>query len=628
MASTSDLSRTAPATPPKHHPDLSNEVATLSDKLIQAINNQTVLDDTLAETRQELEGAKSRLRQLEEENRRYREEVSAGILLRKDDVDVARTKLEKELDDERTKRIVVEKEKKSIEQELETLTAALFEEANKMVAAAKQEREVVEQRNKQLHSQILDTEALLASHQEQLAELKSVMQHMNVDREESESQTDPSTAPTSPGTQQQDGINRLMEAMNLSPTTPGSGDISPAPSTSFSHLIKSVCRTDITAYEDFHALLQMSSTSKPPSRVGSGSYSGLNVLGLGSLAASYNSPQHQHHSSAPAPSTPSQLSPSSSSSNSPHLPLKETRFYKRVLTEDIEPTLRLDTAPGISWLTRRSVLSSICDGGLVVEPTPAIVLKYPLPCSLCGERRNGGENSRTHRFRTSDSETAQRHPLCILCLEKMRACCEFIGYLRMIVEGHIRISDEDDEKDAWEETIRLRERMFWSRMGGGVVPAFIQTSPSEQDDTEQICDSPQPKRRSGTVTANGPNLPEERRTGAEVAQNGDTLEDPFVSKAIRASIGGAVISKDSSPETSQHEDVNRKDSSNDEASSSSHIAASGMVELGDIEVKDVTLTEKEVVVTPEIDGDTVPPAVPIKPGSGTEPKLKVTIPSP
>src|SRR5215471_12952391 len=104
-----------------------------------------------------------------------------------------------------------------------------------MVAAAKKEREAVERRNEQLRAQVKDTEMLLASHQEQLIELKMVMQQMTLDRDEIDSRTNTSTAPSSPSAiNTQDNISRLLEAMNLSPITPGSGDISPAPSTSFS----------------------------------------------------------------------------------------------------------------------------------------------------------------------------------------------------------------------------------------------------------------------------------------------------------------------------------------------------------------------------------------------------------
>lgn len=130
VESTSDLSQSASSSP--RHPDLSSEVANLSDKLIQAINNQSRLDDTLDATRQDLEAARRRIRQLESDAETHNNDLSTGRLLRQDVVVADMDKLRESLDEERSRRIVVEKEKKNIEQELENLTAALFEEANKV----------------------------------------------------------------------------------------------------------------------------------------------------------------------------------------------------------------------------------------------------------------------------------------------------------------------------------------------------------------------------------------------------------------------------------------------------------------------------------------------------------------
>lgn len=129
VSSTSDLSSSASS---PHHPDLNSEVANLSDKLIQAINNQTVLDDTLAATRQELEQARKRVRQLEEQTRQHGEDVANGVLVKRVDVEKEWTKLKDEAAEQRSQRATMEKEKKAIELELENLTAALFEEANKV----------------------------------------------------------------------------------------------------------------------------------------------------------------------------------------------------------------------------------------------------------------------------------------------------------------------------------------------------------------------------------------------------------------------------------------------------------------------------------------------------------------
>ena len=129
MASPSDLSNTSDST---HHPDLNNEVATLSAKLVQAINNQTQLDDSLSATRQELETAQGRLLVVEAENEQFRTDLSSGILVKRSDVESEILSMKNTLEEEQTRRAVAEKEKKEMEQELETLTAALFEEANKV----------------------------------------------------------------------------------------------------------------------------------------------------------------------------------------------------------------------------------------------------------------------------------------------------------------------------------------------------------------------------------------------------------------------------------------------------------------------------------------------------------------
>jgi Rab guanine nucleotide exchange factor SEC2 len=115
-----------------HHPDLSNEVATLSNKLINAINYQTNLDDTLSVTRHELETSRERIRQLELEAEEHTDQIARGILIRSTIVQAERKKLLASLAEEKAQRLKVEKEKKRIEQELENLTAALFEEANKV----------------------------------------------------------------------------------------------------------------------------------------------------------------------------------------------------------------------------------------------------------------------------------------------------------------------------------------------------------------------------------------------------------------------------------------------------------------------------------------------------------------
>ena len=146
-------------------------------------------------------------------------------------------------------------------------------------------------------------------------------------------------------------------------------------------------------------------------------------------------------------------------------PLKEWRFVKRCITEDIDPTLRLDIAPGLSWIARRSVQSAILDGTLIIEPTPANSIMLTYACTLCGERREGKEYVRSHRFCTSENPSNQRNPLCQYCLERMRVTCDFVAFLRALRDGIWKAEGEEGEEKAWDESVRLRERMFWARLG-------------------------------------------------------------------------------------------------------------------------------------------------------------------
>lgn len=387
-----------------------------------------------------------------------------------------------------------------------------------MVAAARKEREAADRRNDQLRAQLNDTELLLASHQEQLAELKTVMHQMSVDREEANINAAASTAPSTPAMQAQETFNHGFDRTSTLTTSIGMNDIVPAPPTSFTHLLHPILRTDLQAYDDFHTLLSMSRKSSPSSRVSSGSFGALNVSGLSHLAG-----REQQHitgrlpstgstsslsSSAAYPSSPMVPSSTNSSVSSRDLPgnstaLKETRFYKRALTEDIEPTLRLDTAPGLSWLARRTVVNSMSEGSLIVEPMPPAIKYNVFACSLCGENRQDEEHARSHRFRTSENENAQRYPICSYCLARVRASCDFLGFLRMLKDGHWRTLDEEAEIQAWEECVRLRERMFWARIGGGVVPVVLQPRESPRHSVEQVSVPTGDTEKDSKIARNG-----------------------------------------------------------------------------------------------------------------------------
>jgi Rab guanine nucleotide exchange factor SEC2 len=345
---------------------------------------------------------------------------------------------------------------------------------------AQREHDIVQRRNEQLKAQLADTESLLKSHQEQLSELKQVMEQMTEIRDD---QTNPTT-PSTPGANKFEARDESTQDGEATQATTVPDPVAPTYPTSFTHLLQMVLRTDLAAYDEFASLLRMSKNAVS-SRASSGSYGSIGLgLGLGGHHSGASQQLQGNGSSfslttsgtfGSSPGTP--ITPASATSNGstngPNSlpPLKETKFYKRALAEDIEPTLRLDAAPGLSWLARRTVLNSVCEGTLVVEPMPTPNKLFFFPCSLCGESRKDPTHVRSHRFKTSENENAQRYPLCNYCLGRVRSTCDYLGFLRVLKDGHWRADGQESERAAWEESVRLREQMFWCRVGGGVVPA-------------------------------------------------------------------------------------------------------------------------------------------------------------
>ena len=482
-ASTSDLSRTGSNS--SKHPDLSNEVSTLSDKLVSAIEHNSSLDEQLQTAKRELEASRDRTAKLEQEAKTQEGKLSTGELLTKESANDQRSKLMAELEEQKKQRATAQQEKRGIEGELETLTASLFDEANKMVASANMERDKVEKKNLQLRDQIKDGEAVINSQQEQLVELKTLMQQISSDYRKDLDSPRVSLAPSSPGVGRADSdLVRLLEAMNLTPISAENPEIAPSPSTALTHLIRPSCRTDIPAYEDFRNLLDTShmrshNPSHAPSRAGSGSYGGLAVMGLGSMGNSSNpnlaqTSQPATSKLANSPAVPGSFSPNPDQKGP--VPLKDTRFFKRIMAEDVEPTLRLDLSPTISWLNRRSIISALGESSLIVEPIPEASMKLYgkyTSCAVCGDSRKEGQNPRTHAMRVREGEGATKWSICKLCLEKVRGVGDIIAYVRMVREGVVKCGDKKEEEEVWEELVRMRERLFWARMAGGVVPSFL-----------------------------------------------------------------------------------------------------------------------------------------------------------
>ena len=104
---------------------------------------------------------------------------------------------------------------------------------------------------------------------------------------------------------------------------------------------------------------------------------------------------------------------------------------------------------------------------------------------------------------------------------------------------------DEDVKAAWEESVRLRERMFWQRIGGGVIPAFLKGNGADTPKSPTIQDST-----------------------ADVRQK----DDPFRSdkKWKRVSIGNKVISKAKMDERQEESVANQTSDSEDPSAQQVH----------------------------------------------------------
>ena len=525
--------------------DAADEITALSTKLIDAINRQSTLDDTLSRTRMDLDESNDKIRQLEGLVARQKEFLAGGLWVRKSTVEEEKAQIHAKAREEKRLRMESEAEKTRIELELETLTAELFQQANMMVTTAKEEARAeqieAQRRYDNLKGQLADTEGLLRSQQEQLTELKQVMEEMIKNEAMArDDQTTALTTPTSPSFGQFDfkdvdaqsdkAIEASAEAVSIggeaavddssaqlsaatvvvatpSPvpavtSTPAppqqlSPDVapqSPSQPMSFTHLLRPVLRYDTNAFHEFVDLIRTaqiqfmlqqqlmqqahsrspSSTSLPKTPpMNTTAWNGQQPAPGTTAAAASAVPLSAMNTLASVASGLTVGSNGSSPQNHTK-ELRETKFYKRVVVEDIEPTLRLDTAPGISWLVRRNIMTAVLEGTLVAEPVPTThgtALLVQNPCSMCGESRRQVEFLRQHRFRLTESDKSTPYALCHYCLSRVRSVCGFLVFLRMIKEGHWRAPDQESEQAAWEECVRLREHMFWARIGGGVLPA-------------------------------------------------------------------------------------------------------------------------------------------------------------
>jgi hypothetical protein len=121
----------------------------------------------------------------------------------------------------------------------------------------------------------------------------------------------------------------------------------------------------------------------------------------------------------------------------------------------------------------------------------------------------------------------------------------------MVAAGHWRAETEEEKKSAWEESVRLRERMFWSRLGGGVVPSFIPMRESPRSPGFASGKADVARKSEESQISDGKPLDSAVDMTESVEKARKSEDDPFSSKegdqTKRVSIGRTVLSEPSAP---------------------------------------------------------------------------------
>ncbi|EMD35566.1 hypothetical protein CERSUDRAFT_75131 [Gelatoporia subvermispora B] len=300
--------------------DLFSQVSQLNGKLVKSYDRVSDLEDELHVTSQNLRTSTLKVSQLELERSQHLSALSTGLLVEKDHVTTELTRLMEKATEEAARRGQAESARAEIEQELDDLSAGLFNQANIMVAEAR----IAQARSEQ---KAQETEEALRSAEEIVGALQAQMQALQAEKERADRCVEEMQSTMGKGK----WIDRRVEGRALAKTY---------------RLLSSHA-----PYQEFIAFVMHLRTIRPTTQ------------------------------QPPAMSTLIQLP-----------------FLARLVAEDSDSTVRLDLAPSLNWLTRRSVISAIHGGQLTIEPMststlleeiapsaiPDVVHYANIYCALCG----------------------------------------------------------------------------------------------------------------------------------------------------------------------------------------------------------------------------------------------------
>lgn len=447
---------------------ISLQVTSLSTQLIESIDKQSQLEEQLLVAKKTI----STQQNIANSYNELKQELQSLKLQYETD----KTKFKKQ------EEICTDAEKKvaTLNQEIEDLTASLFDEANNMVADARKEQNAVEILNSKLKEQLKEKDLLLDTLSMQLKNLKNVLYKFENDFNSSKnvSLSDSATSSTT-----------SIDRSTTNPTSVNDNSFS-FQGVLFSPLLHSL-RYDVPLYTEYLKFLA--------------------VL-----------PQCEN------------LQQTTS----------ESKLLRRLINYEISPVLRLDNASGVGWLVKRNLMNLMMEGLVSIEPISGINETYrtgysspsipdspevenkdshlfsrpvnspPVamvePCAFCGENRNDIlEHGRLYIFKTyqklenGKTELTNQFPVCHYCLLKLRQVCEIFAFLRSLRSGawHLEkvalASIHQGKVNAYSEVTKTsRPKMKSKRL------SIFQGLKQSQSSTPIIENGPQFADKNGLPTTN------------------------------------------------------------------------------------------------------------------------------
>ncbi|KDN44923.1 hypothetical protein K437DRAFT_256786 [Tilletiaria anomala UBC 951] len=418
--------------------DLTAQVTGLNGKLVGSFERVADLEDDFSEAQRRLDSQTSKISSLEKEREEHLAALNTGLLVEKSHVSTEMQRMMDRVIEETAQRGKAESDKKRIEEELDELSASLFDEANRMVAVEKLARARAEEKAEAMQKSLKDTEGVMLEQQKVLASLQRQIEEQQQHAAISDNASTKSGADSglkieslarSPSQRTQYPSRASGTKRGMTPTMQVLINVQPYREfASFLHHIRKL-RLQLKPFYSY-PLPGLSRSTTPASSVSDPSSGGVHVSP--SPSQSSLSPfaiagigRHRDY-----PTLPSSAEDFVRLSNQLSLP-----FIKRSQEEDTEPCLRLDVAPGLNWLSRRQANTAILEGNLVVEPIfPGGIVPDadevrarnahmpPAACALCGTQvvnvpvgsngssdatSSGGVNSdQQHKHSSISSSTA------------------------------------------------------------------------------------------------------------------------------------------------------------------------------------------------------------------------------